>query len=119
MDLQGFGHLLLSGTWVTLQLALLSLLLGLILVCIGAVTLVDGLGIISFSVGDLLSRLWPLILVGLGFLIPLDLSFSMWFFFVVRKLMQVWAVAMPIRMMPPMYGHHERTVATRISKPSM
>jgi len=36
----------------------------------------------------------------LGFLIPLDLSFSMWFFYVVRKLMQVAAVAMPIRMMP-------------------
>ena len=45
------------------------MLLGLILVCIGAVTLVDGLGIISFSVGDLLSSLWPLILIGLGFLI--------------------------------------------------
>lgn len=42
----------------------------------------------------------------LGFLIPLDLSFSMWFFFVVRKLMQVGAVAMPIQMMPglPYFG---------------
>ena len=38
--------------------------------------------------------------IALGFLIPLDLCFSMWFFFVFRKLMQVWAVAMPIRMMP-------------------
>ena len=24
-----------------------------------------------------------------------------------------------MRMMPPMYGHHERTVATRISNPSV
>lgn len=36
MDLQGFGHLLLSGTWVTLQLALASLAVGLVLGLIGA-----------------------------------------------------------------------------------
>lgn len=36
MDLQGFGHLLLSGTWVTLQLAFTSLLFGLILGLAGA-----------------------------------------------------------------------------------
>ena len=44
--------------------------------------------------------------IALGFLIPLDLCFSMWFFFIVRKLMQVWAVALPLRMMPglPYFG---------------
>ena len=36
MDLHGFGHLLLSGTWVTLQLALASLAVGLVLGLIGA-----------------------------------------------------------------------------------
>ncbi|MFN3988168.1 MAG: ABC transporter permease [Rhodocyclaceae bacterium] len=36
MDLQGFGHLLLSGTWVTLQLAFTSLFFGLLLGLIGA-----------------------------------------------------------------------------------
>lgn len=36
MDLHGFGHLLLSGTWVTLQLALASLAVGLVLGLVGA-----------------------------------------------------------------------------------
>lgn len=36
MDLQGFGHLLLAGTWVTLQLALTSLACGLVLGLLGA-----------------------------------------------------------------------------------
>ncbi|GGO77760.1 ABC transporter permease [Marinobacterium nitratireducens] len=36
MDLQGFGHLLVSGAWVTLQLALASLFVGLIFGLIGA-----------------------------------------------------------------------------------
>jgi lia operon protein LiaF len=41
-------------------------MLGLIFVLIGAFTLIDGLGLITFSVGDVVSRLWPLILIGLG-----------------------------------------------------
>jgi polar amino acid transport system permease protein len=36
MDLQGFGHLLLSGAWMTIQLALASLVIGLIIGLIGA-----------------------------------------------------------------------------------
>jgi len=36
MDLQGFGHLLISGTWVTVQLALASLFVGLIFGLMGA-----------------------------------------------------------------------------------
>lgn len=36
MDLQGFGHLLLSGAWVTIQLALASLAIGLIIGLMGA-----------------------------------------------------------------------------------
>lgn len=39
-------------------------------------------------------------MTALGFLIPLDLCFSMWFFFLFRKLEQVAAVTMPIQMMP-------------------
>lgn len=35
-DLQGFGHLLISGTWVTIQLALSSLFFGLIIGLMGA-----------------------------------------------------------------------------------
>jgi len=45
------------------------LVLGLILLFIGAVTLVDGLGFIAFSVGDLIGSFWPLILIGIGILI--------------------------------------------------
>jgi len=36
MDLQGFGHLLLSGTWMTVQLAITSLVFGLMLGLMGA-----------------------------------------------------------------------------------
>ncbi|UTW47417.1 ABC transporter permease [Bacterioplanoides sp. SCSIO 12839] len=36
MDLQGFGHLLLSGAWMTIQLALASLVIGLIIGLAGA-----------------------------------------------------------------------------------
>ena len=36
MDLHGFGHLLLAGTWITLKLAFASLFFGLILGLIGA-----------------------------------------------------------------------------------
>lgn len=36
MDLQGFGHLLISGTWVTIQLALASLAVGLVFGLMGA-----------------------------------------------------------------------------------
>ncbi|MEI6502337.1 MAG: DUF6785 family protein [Armatimonadota bacterium] len=38
--------------------------------------------------------------IALGFMVPLDLCFSMWFFFLVRKFVQVGAVAVPIQMMP-------------------
>lgn len=37
MDLHGFGHLLLAGTWITLKLAFVSLFFGLILGLLGAV----------------------------------------------------------------------------------
>ncbi len=40
--------------------------LGLTLLAIGAITLADGIGLIGFSAGDVISRLWPLILIGLG-----------------------------------------------------
>lgn len=36
MDLQGFGHLLLSGTWITVKLALASLAVGLVIGLLGA-----------------------------------------------------------------------------------
>lgn len=36
MDLQGFGHLLLSGSWMTMQLALTSLVFGLMFGLLGA-----------------------------------------------------------------------------------
>lgn len=36
MDLHGFGHLLLAGTWITLKLAFVSLFFGLILGLLGA-----------------------------------------------------------------------------------
>ena len=40
--------------------------------------------------------------IALGFLLPLDLCFSIWFFFIVRKLQQVVASAAPIQLMPRM-----------------
>ncbi|WP_430461171.1 ABC transporter permease [Thalassolituus sp. LLYu03] len=36
MDLQGFGHLLVSGAWMTIQLALTSLAIGLVIGVLGA-----------------------------------------------------------------------------------
>ena len=36
LDLQGFGHLLISGLWVTIKLALMSLIIGLIFGMMGA-----------------------------------------------------------------------------------
>lgn len=36
MDLQGFGHLLISGSWITIQLAICSLIVGLCLGLLGA-----------------------------------------------------------------------------------
>lgn len=39
-------------------------------------------------------------LTALGFLIPLDLCFSMWFFYLVRKLQQVAAAAVSVPLMP-------------------
>ncbi len=42
MDLQGFGHLLVSGAWVTVQLALTSLAVGLIFGLLGAAAKLSG-----------------------------------------------------------------------------
>ena len=50
------------------------LALGLLLIVVGVVTLLDGLGVIGFSFGFLLSRFWPLILIGLGALILYESS---------------------------------------------
>ena len=36
MDLQGFGHLLISGAWITVQLAICSLVIGLVFGVLGA-----------------------------------------------------------------------------------
>jgi len=51
------------------------------------------------AMGRIQIPLYPF-LTALGFLIPLDLCFSMWFFFIFRKLQQVAAVAVPIQLMP-------------------
>ncbi len=48
------------------------LALGLLLIFIGGATLLDGLGLIGFSPGYLLSSFWPLILIGLGVLILIE-----------------------------------------------
>ncbi|MFC6670443.1 ABC transporter permease subunit [Marinobacterium aestuariivivens] len=48
MDLQGFGHLLLSGAWVTLKLALASLCVGLVFGLIGAAAKLSGLRVARF-----------------------------------------------------------------------
>lgn len=42
LDLEGFGHLLLSGTWVTIKLALASLCIGLMLGMLGASAKLSG-----------------------------------------------------------------------------
>lgn len=51
------------------------------------------------AIGRVGIPLYPF-LTALGFLIPLDLCFSMWFFFIFRKLLEVGTTAMPIRLMP-------------------
>jgi len=49
------------------------------------------------AVGGITVPLYPFV-IGLGFLLPLDLSFSIWFFYVVEKLQRVFAsaVSMPV-----------------------
>lgn len=42
------------------------MVLSVALMVIGAITLANGTGVISFSVGTVISGLWPLILIGLG-----------------------------------------------------
>lgn len=44
MELHGFGHLLLAGTWVTLQLAFTSLVFGLLLGLVGAAAALSPIG---------------------------------------------------------------------------
>ncbi len=51
------------------------------------------------AAGTIQLPLYPF-LTALGFLIPLDLCFSMWFFYLLRKLQQVAAAALPLPMMP-------------------
>ena len=42
------------------------LTLGVILIAIGALTLLDGIGLFNFSFGNLFGQFWPLILIALG-----------------------------------------------------
>ncbi len=51
------------------------------------------------AAGDIWMPLYPFI-IALGFFLPLDLSFSIWFFFVFRKLSQVAGAAVAIPAMP-------------------
>jgi len=51
------------------------------------------------AMGRIPLPLYPF-LTAMGFLIPLDLCFSMWFFYIFRKLQQVGAAAIPIQLMP-------------------
>lgn len=51
------------------------------------------------AMGRIQFPLYPF-MTALGFLVPLDLCFSMWFFYVFRKLQQVVAAAMPLPLMP-------------------
>lgn len=60
------------------------------------------------AMGRIPLPLYPF-LIALGFLIPLDLCFSMWFFFVLRKFMQVFAAAVPIPMIPELPHFTEQT----------
>lgn len=60
------------------------------------------------AMGRIPLPLYPF-LTALGFLIPLDLCFSMWFFFVFRKLQQVAATAVPIQLMPELPYLSEQT----------
>jgi len=48
MDLQGFGHLLVSGTWVTVQLALASLVFGLMFGLMGAAAKLSPFRVLRF-----------------------------------------------------------------------
>ena len=48
------------------------------------------------AMGDIWIPLYPFI-IALGFFLPLDLSFSIWFFYLFRKFQQVLASAYPIR----------------------
>lgn len=43
------------------------LTLGVVLIVIGALNIVDGIGLINFSFGSLIGQFWPLILIALGF----------------------------------------------------
>ncbi|GIX06845.1 MAG: hypothetical protein KatS3mg115_1248 [Candidatus Poribacteria bacterium] len=49
------------------------------------------------AMGNVPVPLYPFV-IGLGYLLPLDLSFSMWFFFVVKKLQEVLTAATGWRM---------------------
>jgi len=51
------------------------------------------------AIGWLPVPLYPFV-IGLGFLLPLDLSFSIWFFFIFRKLQFVFGSAMGFRNLP-------------------
>lgn len=51
------------------------------------------------AMGRIPLPLYPF-LIALGFLIPLDLCFSMWFFYLFRKLQQVAAAAVSVPLMP-------------------
>ena len=51
------------------------------------------------AMGRIWLPLYPFI-IAFGFLLPLDLCFAMWFFFIARKLQQVAATAAPIPMFP-------------------
>ncbi len=47
LDLQGYGHLLLSGSVVTIKLALTSLVIGLVLGLLGAIAKLSGIKILQ------------------------------------------------------------------------
>ncbi|MBD3182611.1 hypothetical protein GF312_09985 [Candidatus Poribacteria bacterium] len=51
------------------------------------------------AIGSLRLPLYPFA-IGLGFFLPLDLSFSIWFFYLFRKAQQVMGVAMGMRALP-------------------
>lgn len=51
------------------------------------------------AIGSLRLPLYPFA-VGLGFLLPLDLSFSIWFFYIFRKLQQVLGSALGLNALP-------------------
>ena len=59
------------------------------------------------AVGTITVPLYPFV-IGLGFLLPLDLSFSIWFFYIVEKLQRVFgsAVAIP----PPFPYFSEQSI---------